>query len=280
MKKKITLILVAIVAVCAMSFKVLLPGGEAGKTGAYSEGDCTQCHADFAVNSGSGSIAITSVPTLAGGYYPDSVYTVTVTVSQVGDSLFGFDFEALLNATTNGGTLSLLTPSTDVKTKADESTAITDVVHTGTGNNTKNSHAFSFYWTAPATGTGTVTFYTSGLAANDDGSTSGDYCYTTSMPLAQNTVGIAETVAKDYNLSVFPNPSSDNLNVKFSLKGISSVNMDIIDITGRKVADLISENGMNGEVNKTFNISSYAKGIYFVRLKINNESTLEKIVVE
>ncbi len=111
MKKKITLILVAIVAVCAMSFKVLLPGGEAGKTGAYSEGDCTQCHADFAVNSGSGSIAITSVPTLAGGYYPDSVYTVTVTVSHSTprDSLFGFDFEALTNATTNGGTLSLLT---------------------------------------------------------------------------------------------------------------------------------------------------------------------------
>ncbi len=99
-------------------------------------------------------------------------------------------------------------------------------------------------------------------------------------PSSDITVGIAEAVAKDYNLSVFPNPSSDNLNVKFSLKGISSVNMDIIDITGRKVADLISENGMNGEVNKTFNISSYAKGIYFVRLKINNESTLEKIVVE
>jgi hypothetical protein len=278
MKKKITLALVAIVAVCAMSFNVFYPNGEAGKTGAYSEGDCTQCHADFAVNTGTGSIVITSVPSLAGGYYPDSVYTVTVTVSQVGDSLFGFDFEALTNATTNGGTLSLLTPSTDVKTKA--SSTRLDVLQTGTGNISLNSHAFSFKWTAPATGSGTVTFYASGLAADNDGGTSGDYCYTTSMVLTQNTVGIAETVAKDYNLSVFPNPSSDNLNVKFSLKGISSVNMDIIDITGSKVADLISENGMNGEVNKTFNISSYAKGIYFVRLKINNETIMQKIVVQ
>ena len=51
-------------------------------------------------------------------------------------------------------------------------------------------------------------------------------------------------------------------------------------MNGRKVAELISENGMNGEVNKTFNISSYEKGIYFVRLSINNEITIQKIVVE
>ncbi len=280
MKKEITLALVAIVAVCAMSFKVFIPAGEAGKTGAYSEGDCTQCHSDWAVNTGTGSVAITAVPALTGGYVPGTKYTVTVTVTQTGDSLFGFDFEALLNATTNGGTLSLLTPSTDVKTKADGSTAITDVVHTGTGNNTKNSHAFSFYWTAPATGTGTVTFYTSGLAANDDGNTTGDWVYTTSMAVMQNTAGISEVLAKEINFSVYPNPSSDNLNVKFSLNGISSVNIDMIDMNGRKVAELISENGMNGEVNKTFNISSYEKGIYFVRLSINNEITIQKIVVE
>jgi hypothetical protein len=155
-----------------------------------------------------------------------------------------------------------------------------DVTHTGTGNNTSNSHAFSFYWTAPAAGAGTVTFYTSGLAANGTGGTSGDYTYTTSLALSQNTVGIDEVPAENYNFSVFPNPSSEDFNVKFSLKELSTVNIDLIDINGKKVVNFISESGMNGEVNKTFNISSYAKGIYFVRLKINNESTLEKIVVE
>jgi hypothetical protein len=281
MKKKITLALVAIVAVVAMSFEILSPTGKAGKTGAYTEGDCTACHNDYAVNTGSGSIAITSVPALTNGYVPGTEYTVTVTVSYPGDSIYGFDFEALLNATTNGGTISLLSPSVDVKTLP-YNTTLTDAVHTGTGNKSLNSHAFSFYWTAPATGTGTVTFYAAGMGTNDDGTGTpvNDWVYTTSKILTQSASGIAEVMAKDFNFSTFPNPATDNLNVKFSLKGVSAVTMDMIDINGKKVANLISENGLNGEINRTYNISSYAKGIYFVRLSINNETTMQKIVVE
>jgi len=279
MKTKITLVLVGIVALCSMTFQIFAhSAGIAGKTGAYSEGNCTSCHNSYTVNSGSGSVAITSTPSLAGGYTPGTKYTVTVTVSQTGLSLFGFDFEALTNSTTNGGTISLISTSTDVQTMTSSSRL--DATHTGTGNNTSNSHAFSFYWTAPAAGSGTVTFYTSGLAANNNGSASGDYCYTTSLALSQNTVGIAEVPAGNYNFSVFPNPATENLNVKFLLKEASSVTVDVLNIDGKKVANLISENGMNGEVNKTFNISSFAKGIYFVRLKINDKSTIEKIVVE
>jgi len=278
MKKKITLTLLAVVAVAAMSFDILSSGGKAGKTGAYTEGNCTSCHSDYAVNSGTGSIAITASPLLTNGYVPGTKYTITVTVSQTGLSLFGFDFEALTNATTNGGTISLLSPSTDVKTLA--SSTRLDAVQTGTGNNTANSHAFSFYWTAPATGSGTVTFYTAGLAANGDGDTPGDYCYTTSLALSENTSGIAESAASNFNFSVSPNPASSNLNVKFNLNQASTVDMNMFDITGKKVANLISDKSINGNINKSFNISTYQKGVYFIELKINDKTSVQKIVIK
>jgi hypothetical protein len=278
MKKKITLALIVVVAVVAMSFDILSSAGKAGRTGAYTEGDCTACHGDYTVNSGSGSIAISASPSLTNGWVPGTKYTVTVTVSQTGVSLFGFDFEALTNATTNGGTISTITGKTDMQTMT--SSTRLDAVHTKNGGATANTHAFAFYWTAPAGGTGLVTFYAAGMAANGDTQTSGDYVYTTAMPVQESTTGIAENAASNFNLSVFPNPSSDYLNVKFSLKETSSVTLDLIDISGKKVANLISDNGMNGNINKTFEVSSCSKGVYFVELKINDKTSLQKIVVK
>ena len=107
----------------------------------------------------------------------------------------------------------------------------------------------------------------------------GAWVYTDSLVI-KNTTGIVTKLAKDFNFSVYPNPISDNLNVKFTLNGASSVNMDMIDITGRKVADFISGNEMNGEINNTFDVSYLTKGIYFIRLKVNDELTVKKIVIE
>jgi hypothetical protein len=275
MKKSITLTLAGIVAIGAMSFDILTSNGKAGKTGAYTEGNCTSCHSDYAVNSGPGSIAITSTPSLTNGYVAGTTYTVNVTVAQSGVSLFGFDFEALTNATTNGGTLAVV--CTDTKTLA--SSSRTDVVHTGTGNATADSHTFSFVWTAPTTGTSTVTFYASGNAADGDGSTSGDYIYTTSLPIS-NVTSVEENVEANFNLSVFPNPVSDNVNVKFTLMETSDITIDLMDINGNKIANIISENGMKGDINKTFNVSSYSKGVYFLQIKNEKASSIKKLIIK
>ena len=156
---------------------------------------------------------------------------------------------------------------------------LTDVTHTSTGISGNGTKSFSFYWTTPATGSATVTFYAAGLANSTKTSATGAWVYTDSLVI-KNTTGIVTKLAKDFNFSVYPNPISDNLNVKFTLNGASSVNMDMIDITGRKVADFISGNEMNGEINNTFDVSYLTKGIYFIRLKVNDELTVKKIVIE
>jgi hypothetical protein len=288
MKKKITLALVAIIAVVAMSFDILSSNGKAGYTNSPGENNCTystSCHNTYAVNTGSGSVAITAAPSLATGYIPGTVYTMTVTVANSvapNNVLFGVDCEALLASGANGGTLAITDAVlTQMKTSSGTGPTRNNVVHKPGSNVGPNSQAFSFHWTAPATGSGVVTFYASGVASSGDGSApANDYTYTTSKAVSENTSGIAENMVSNFNFSIFPNPSSDNLNVKLTLNETSSVTMNLIDITGKKIANFISDNGINGDINRTFDISSYSKGIYFIELKINDKVSLQKIVIE
>jgi hypothetical protein len=161
-----------------------------GYAGSPSEGNCTSCHSGT-VNQTGGSIAITStIP--SGGYTPGQTYQVTVTVAKSGVSLFGFEVEALNSSNTNAGTLAVAnTTETQLQTAAN---GRTEIMHKTGGGATANSHAFVVNWTAPTTNVGTVTFYAAGNATNSNGSSSGDFVYTTSKaftPLA--TVEIAGT---------------------------------------------------------------------------------------
>ena len=180
------------------------------------------------------------------------------------------------------GTFAIITDSTNdqIMANGNNDPSLNDVTHTLSGISGKVTKSWYFNWTAPTTGTGVVTFFVAGVANTSKTSAAGAYVYTDSLVVPQTTMGINELNSSAFNLSVFPNPLTENMNVKFSLKETSSVTMEIFDVNGNKVSDLISENEMSGDINKTFNVSTLAKGIYFVKLEINNKSTLKKIVVE
>lgn len=267
----------------AVAFDILNGTGRAGKTGSPGEQTCVQCHTGTALNGGPGSIAISSTPSLAFGYIAGSTYTVDVTVSEstpTNNALFGFGFEALFASGADAGTLTITNPTT-TKTMTFTVTpnVRTNVVHTGTGNTGPNSQIFSFNWTAPATGSGTVTFYTTGNAADDSANTSGDFIYRDTLVVPEGFVGMAENAQRQNNLSVFPNPVSGNVNVSFVLQETSSVSLDLVALNGKKVANLISGTEKKGENRKTFNISSYPKSVYFLQLRDENLLSVKKLII-
>ena len=280
MKKKITLALAGLVALAAMSFDILSSGGKAGYTGSPSESNCTACHSGT-VNSGGGSVAITSSPLLTTGYVPGTVYTITVTVAQTGSTLFGLDVEALLASGANGGTLAITNSSlTKLLTKTVGGNSRNNVVQTGNNNVGPNTQAFSFSWTAPASGSGLITFYASGMAADNTGGTDLDQTYTTSLAVSESTVGISETSANSA-FAIYPNPVKGNLNVNYSITTDSKVQISVYSLDGKKVASLSEKNQTAGTYSEQFNVKDVlTKGIYVVELKINDVPTLEKIAVE
>jgi hypothetical protein len=173
-----------------IAIAMIVMGHAAGITGqaaSPSETTCTRsgCHNSFALNSGTGSIVIShNIP--ATGYVPGQTYSISVTVAKSGVPLFGFDFEALKSSNTTAGTL-IVTSSTTTQV-ATSTNGRQNITHKTNGGFTSGTHTFSFNWKAPVAGTGTVTFYGAGLAANKNNSDTGDYTYTTSLAISESNI--------------------------------------------------------------------------------------------
>lgn len=251
--------------------------GKAGFTGSPGESTCNSggCHNSFGLNSGPGSITIThDIP--AEGYTPGTVYNITVTVAQQGVSLFGVGFEALTSGNVNAGTLTATNSSVQIKTAAN---GRKNIVHTLGGGASANSKAFQFTWTAPAAGTGNVTFYGIGNAANGNNSTSGDYIYNTNQSVSEsNGVGI-EYISSIETLRIYPNPVANELQLEFTLNESKRVNINIADIEGRNVMALYNQNESAGTINKTFDISSLSTGVYLLIIQDGSTKKVQRILV-
>ncbi|UCE18049.1 MAG: hypothetical protein JSV84_14470 [Gemmatimonadota bacterium] len=153
------------------------PNGRAGDP--PSRMTCTQCHDSFALNSGDGMLSIDNVPDI---YTPGETYTITVTLSDPGQSRWGFELTTLDDDNAQAGTI-VVTEDTNTQL-SDNSGSNPDYIKqrsAGTFAGTNDGPvSWTFDWTAPLTDVGEVTFYASGNAANNNESTSGDYVYTAS----------------------------------------------------------------------------------------------------
>ena len=190
---KLTVLMLAIALACFGLF-----GIKSNKVGAASSGpspsftgapafgaiqaeeNCTACHSDFSVNSGTGSVAVTGLPT---NYRPGQTIPVTVTVSQVGAVTYGFELVALDKDGARAGVLSVTTPSRTQLVNGNVGGQQRQYIeHTLQGIIPQqfNFNTWTFNWQTPLNiKRGKLTLYAAGNATNSDGSTSGDHIYTT-----------------------------------------------------------------------------------------------------
>ncbi|MFN8310895.1 MAG: T9SS type A sorting domain-containing protein [Chitinophagales bacterium] len=277
MKKLVLLSAFAVCTILVFTNETTDINGKAGRTGSPGEQTCVNgCHSSFALNSGPGSVAITSnIP--VDGYRADSTYTMNVTITQSGFSLFGLGFEALLSTNANGGTL---TAGTGTHTSS--SGGKTNITHnSGGGAGTSGSHTFTFKWKAPATGKGDVTFYCSGMAANGNNSNSGDYVYTTSQTVSEYVAGpngIANIIEKA-SVNVYPNPVSEKLNVQFTLKEAANVSLKLHSLNGALIKEAAIE-AVSGNNHTTFDLNDVQAGNYVLQIVSANGTICKNVVVK
>ena len=158
-----------------------------GVTGAPpGEGTCFNCHAG-ALNDGVGSVTITGMPT---PYMPGQTYTLGVTVQRTGQSRWGFEITALkASDNTAAGILSSTAQLTDTTRTFSGRMYVSHTTLNGQDGTFlgSSSGVWTFSWTAPAAGAGAVTFYAAGNAANGNGSSTGDFIYTTNASSMEGT---------------------------------------------------------------------------------------------
>ncbi len=174
--------------------------GKSGKTGAPGENNCTQCHAGV-INSNGGSVSISGVA----AYQPGQTYDLSVTVSDLSSSLFGFSIVALKSDNTNAGTF---TAGVDnhLETLVISGAQRSYLTHNYNSGATPDAHTFNFTWTAPSSEVGQITFYATANAANGNGGTSGDHIYSTTLTVSSQLSGCTNSQACNYN----PAANQDN----------------------------------------------------------------------
>lgn len=157
-------------------------GPSASHTGAPGEANCTSCHGDFPVNSGTGNIVISGLPA---NYLPNQQIPITVTINQQSAVVFGFQLTAIDSQGRRVGTYTL--PAQTPQQLQIVSGIVNEkerryVEHTINGITPTqfDTKSWTFTWNAPSQRVGKISFYAAGNAANSDSNSTGDYIYTTS----------------------------------------------------------------------------------------------------
>jgi len=96
-------------------------------------------------------------------------------------------------------------------------------------------------------------------------------------------VGIKSVKTDNYSgfslLQNSPNPFSSSTNIVYNLPKSGHVLLDVYDITGKKIAQLVNENLTTGNHSAQFNAGKLSGGVYFVRLTFNSISLTKRMII-
>ena len=249
------------------------PVGYTSAPGDNSAKNCTFCHTGSSGAFQAGWIT-SNIP--GSGYIPNTTYSITVSIpTQVGKIKFGFQLSPQSPTGVKLGTL--ISTSTETKLLSTGKY----IEHTSSGTNgISNSKAWTFKWTAPTVGTGTVTFYGAFNVANSNSVTAGDIIYTSNLVVTENiTLGIGDHNSFNKKITVYPTLVRSDLLVIYSLEKSTQVDMKIIDMNGRTIKQIISEKQSVGDHRLPVNCSDLSNGYYFIHSIIDDQVSVEKFIV-
>lgn len=96
---------------------------------------------------------------------------------------------------------------------------------------------------------------------------------------ALSATGINDNSKIDFQLKVFPNPVTDNFSVTYSLLQSDNVKMEVVNMLGEKVKEIVSENQSAGPHELYIGTEGMNAGVYFLKVATSDFSTLVKFTV-
>ena len=100
---------------------------------------------------------------------------------------------------------------------------------------------------------------------------------TFSNSVAGNVLGISDVQQLSSEISVYPVPANDKINIKFGPNIQVSKPIKVFDILGKEVLMLKSSNIKNGSISQSVN--SLQKGIYLIRIDVDGVIINKKFIV-
>ncbi|MDG1045276.1 MAG: T9SS type A sorting domain-containing protein [Bacteroidia bacterium] len=260
MIKRNTKLNIAILSVLAVFFMSNRGGSPGGRSGSTSDNGATcstngGCHNSSSAPAPQNMIS-TNVP--SNGYAPGSSYDITINVSDGGTSVWGFEMMA---EDENGTPVGTFLNNSQVNSL----NSGLRVTHKFASSSSSDEQTWVANWTAPASGTGSVTFYVSAMAANGNGNNRGDKVFIDTISIAENTsANIADL--ENWNINLYPNPTTQ----KISIDGYTNINskLKVINQTGKVMMEV--------NFNNSLDVSALSKGTYYLKIYENDRVFMKR----
>jgi hypothetical protein len=235
-------------------------GPPAGYSGSPLDGEnCTSCHTPGPAISVIDWI-VTDVP--VEGYSPNQTYSLVITCNDIEADKYGFQ----ITSETTAAKVGTWVITNETLTQIKGGTAVT---HTAAGTAPVGTpNTWSMDWTAPASGTGQLTFYLAVNKTNNNSSNQGDQIYTSSLTIEESTFGIAENLEERIG-NLYPNPATDMIRLDAPI----SSKLRIYDNIGREVISLT----VNSDV-LNIDISTLKQGIYYMNISHDGQKASRSFV--
>ena len=95
------------------------------------------------------------------------------------------------------------------------------------------------------------------------------------QPISSNRLSNGLTLE---NLTVYPNPSKDNVNVSFTSEDVKDCEIKLFNNMGELV--YFYKTKIVGEFTKQIELSNYSKGLYFFKITLGGEEFSRKVIVQ
>jgi Secretion system C-terminal sorting domain len=145
-----------------------------------------------------------------------------------------------------------------------------------------STYQIAINWTAPATGSGDVSFWGVLNAVNNDVSYGGDNynnCHLVipewTQPVGVKTITSVETIG----LTVLPNPARDKITITYKQKKSGLASINIFDVKGNLQKSIKNETQQAGEYNEQISVSDFAKGTYIIITNLDGVYQSDKFLV-
>lgn len=86
--------------------------------------------------------------------------------------------------------------------------------------------------------------------------------------------------APEMEVTMYPNPASDQLNIRYTLQKAADVEIQILDELGRAVRSTRKSNLAPAEYTEPMNVADLAAGVYYVRLTAGSATITRPVVIQ
>lgn len=106
-----------------------------------------------------------------------------------------------------------------------------------------------------------------------------DYLWVDNLAFSGSVTGLTNLEQNNSNISVYPNPATENVTIELNIKTASALAIKLVDLTGKLIKE-INVDKILGNDKISMSIMDVAKGSYFLKITTDSGMEVKKIMIQ